>query len=386
MINPILVLVLIPVFQFVIYPAVNVVFQMTPIRKISIGFFLAAASFGVIMLAQQRIDGGATPSIAWQLWAYVLLTGAEVMISITGLEFSYTQAPRKMKSVVMALWLFSVSLGNFFASTVNHQIQVDGVGQVAKAVKNIDSGEGQTGSWKYRVAPTSQTSSRPSIEKPKGDESPGGKVLRLAGFDGAFDSEDDVLLSFDKRNSLSNVATSENEGLEAAAALIDKAFFDSSPTTPQLPSEQAGNQLIKDLEDSRGNPYFYKLVSRNNYRITSTGGDEVMATQWDVILQGTVQRASPMSDDQLNAPYNWLERRIIELKGEEGKAEVDAERGDIPETVVKHDITVGGQDTLEGADYFRFWMITMGITALLFVPVGYFYKEKSYIQDESDDA
>jgi dipeptide/tripeptide permease len=36
----------------------------------------------------------------------------EVMVSITGLEFSYTQAPRKMKSAVMALWFFTVSVGN----------------------------------------------------------------------------------------------------------------------------------------------------------------------------------------------------------------------------------------------------------------------------------
>jgi POT family proton-dependent oligopeptide transporter len=66
---------------------------------------------------------GYKPSIAWQVLAYVLLTAAEVMISITGLEFSYTQAPRKMKSFIMSLWLLTVAAGNLFTALVNLFIQ-----------------------------------------------------------------------------------------------------------------------------------------------------------------------------------------------------------------------------------------------------------------------
>ena len=54
------------------------------------------------------IDAGGRPSVNWQFLAYVILTLGETMVSITGLEFSYTQAPNKMKSAVMALWLFTV--------------------------------------------------------------------------------------------------------------------------------------------------------------------------------------------------------------------------------------------------------------------------------------
>ena len=46
---------------------------------------------------------GHTPSIAWQVLAYAILTAAEVLISITCLEFSYTQAPNNMKSFIMAI-------------------------------------------------------------------------------------------------------------------------------------------------------------------------------------------------------------------------------------------------------------------------------------------
>ncbi len=47
------------------------------------------------------------------------MTAAEVMVSITGLEFSYTQAPRKMKSLVMGVFLLSITLGNLFTAKVN---------------------------------------------------------------------------------------------------------------------------------------------------------------------------------------------------------------------------------------------------------------------------
>ncbi|KAI4902570.1 hypothetical protein NFI96_010250 [Prochilodus magdalenae] len=50
--------------------------------------------------------------IAWQIPQYVLLTAGEVMFSITGLEFSYSQAPASMKSVLQAGWLLTVAFGN----------------------------------------------------------------------------------------------------------------------------------------------------------------------------------------------------------------------------------------------------------------------------------
>ena len=45
------------------------------------------------------------------------------MVSITCLEFSYTQAPKKMKSFIMAIFLLAISLGNAFVAIVNAFIQ-----------------------------------------------------------------------------------------------------------------------------------------------------------------------------------------------------------------------------------------------------------------------
>jgi len=53
-----------------------------------------------------------TISVLWQIPQYVTITAGEVLFSITGLEFAYSQAPVSMKSCIMAGWLMTVSVGN----------------------------------------------------------------------------------------------------------------------------------------------------------------------------------------------------------------------------------------------------------------------------------
>ncbi|XP_063706988.1 peptide transporter family 1-like isoform X2 [Culicoides brevitarsis] len=48
----------------------------------------------------------------WLLPQYIVITAGEVMFSVTGLEFSFTQAPQSMKSVLQAAWLLTVAFGN----------------------------------------------------------------------------------------------------------------------------------------------------------------------------------------------------------------------------------------------------------------------------------
>jgi POT family proton-dependent oligopeptide transporter len=120
--NPFLILVLIPVFSYLIYPGLNRVSRLTDLRKIGLGLFLVASPFVLSAGVERRVAAGATPSIAWMFLGYVLLTSAEVLVSITGLEFSYTQAPKKMKSFVMAVFFLPMWLGNMFTAGVNHVI------------------------------------------------------------------------------------------------------------------------------------------------------------------------------------------------------------------------------------------------------------------------
>ncbi len=100
-VNGILILAMIPLFNYWLYPAISRFFPLTPLRKIGIGLFLTALSFVVIWWIQIQIDHGGRPNVGWQLIAYVILSAGEVMVSITGLEFTYTQAPNRMKSLLM---------------------------------------------------------------------------------------------------------------------------------------------------------------------------------------------------------------------------------------------------------------------------------------------
>ena len=121
--NPVLILILIPIFNFFIYPAVERWTPPTPLRKIATGFFITVLAYLISAQIEAWIVAGQTPNIVWQLVAYVILTTAEVLISITCLEFAYTQAPIRLKSMVMALFLLSISLGNLFTALVNLVIQ-----------------------------------------------------------------------------------------------------------------------------------------------------------------------------------------------------------------------------------------------------------------------
>ena len=133
-INPLLIMLMIPLFTEIIYPALNRLFTLTALRKIALGFFVTALAFMVSAGIELRIEAGSTPTIAWQLLAYIIITAAEVMVSITFLEFSYTQAPKKMKSFIMSIFLLSISLGNAVTALVNEIIQnPDGTSKLSGA-------------------------------------------------------------------------------------------------------------------------------------------------------------------------------------------------------------------------------------------------------------
>jgi len=122
-VNPILIMLYIPVFSYGVYPLAARFVELTSLRKIGTGLFVAAAAFVIVAWIEQRIVLGEQPNVAWQILAYAVLTAGEVLVSMTCLEFSYTQAPKTMKSVVMSLYLISVAAGNLFTSAVNALIR-----------------------------------------------------------------------------------------------------------------------------------------------------------------------------------------------------------------------------------------------------------------------
>ncbi len=122
-VNPLFILILIPVCTYGLYPLISRVFPLTALRKIGLGLFLAVVSFLITAWVEQQIGRGRTPNIGWQFLGFVVISLAEIMVSITCLEFAYTQAPKKLKSLIMSLNLMSISLGNAITSAINFFIQ-----------------------------------------------------------------------------------------------------------------------------------------------------------------------------------------------------------------------------------------------------------------------
>ncbi|MDA0834945.1 MAG: POT family MFS transporter [Planctomycetota bacterium] len=121
-VNALYILILIPLFNVVIYPAAGRFVKVTPFRKISVGLFLMAGTFWLTAQIERWLQAGETVHVLWQILAYLPLTASEVLVSPTCLEFSYSQAPRKMKSFIMSLYLLTVTAGNLLAGQVNSWI------------------------------------------------------------------------------------------------------------------------------------------------------------------------------------------------------------------------------------------------------------------------
>ena len=116
--NPILILILAPIFTWWVYPALSRMGIVSTRGKIAIGMVSAAIAFGMVGTVQAMVVSGGTPSVWWQLWAYLVLTIAEVVVSITALELAYTSAPSTRRSLITSFYLLSVSLGNGLTALV----------------------------------------------------------------------------------------------------------------------------------------------------------------------------------------------------------------------------------------------------------------------------
>jgi proton-dependent oligopeptide transporter, POT family len=327
-INPILVLVFIPLFNWGIYPLLNRIFPLTPLRKIGIGLLLMVASFGLTTLIQTWIDAGARPSIGWQLLAFVIITASEVMVAIVGLEFAYTQAPKAMKSLVMSLFWLSVWGGNQFTAQVNQAISIDAPAQRQFAAAT------------QKLPPAWRTSPR---------------TIVLPGFDP--NSTDDDLIARCADGRLNAIEIPGRETFFTAAAIIETA------ARYKFPSTSAGGTALAALKDPWGNRLAYQLVDSTHARISSAGPDHRPNTQWDLgIVIEKIDTAIPAD--------TWLARRKIALGLREPP----------PDSGFKRSEFCGGQSRLEGAAYFRFFGYLVLVAALLFIPFAWFYRPRNYLQ------
>jgi POT family proton-dependent oligopeptide transporter len=330
-VNPVLVLVYIPLFTFIIYPWINRIYPLTPLRKIGLGMILMTCSFALTTLIQTWIDAGQRPSVGWQIGAFAIITASEILVSIVGLEFAYTQSPKAMKSWIMSLFLLSVWLGNQFTAQVNHFIAIP------------SSGEIQFEQSTAKLPADWQTSPR---------------TIVLPGYD-AKSAEDDVIARC-KEGRLESLEIPGRPAFTAVADLIEKAGAE------KFPSKEAGRAMIGDAKDPWGNPIIYDLIDSSHARISSAGPDRKIRTQWDVGMIITRNSGEPPPGMD-----TWLGRRKTELGITEKPSKSGFSRSEFS----------GGQSKLEGAAYFRFFTWLVLATTVLYIPFAFFYRPKSYLHD-----
>ncbi len=403
-VNPIMILLYIPLFQFVVYPIINKFWRLTPMRKISLGLFVMVAGFAMVGIVQSWIDSGQRPSIGWQVLAYAILTASEVMVSITGLEFAYTQAPKKMKSVIMALFLMSVSLGNLFTAGVNHFILIpDSLSDAKKLVSNWKASEDNGLAVSHAQRKSEAANYGIGYEHAKD----GSFELFLEGWEESV-GDDDIRVGYGPDLERQSLVSVEVDVIKQATSKIG-IFWDEHD---RLPFPDEGAHAIRGLEDPWGKSLQYKLVNRRNFEIVSSGPDKEFMTQNDVraevyVESHTVDQQQEILDSSggsdmlasIHPAHSWIVVRQAELDVQEARenGNMDASiEHFLPNSeivnqgeVVKqsHSFStvwqVGGATILAGAAYFEFFTWLMLGTAILFVVVAFFYKPQTYIQEEA---
>jgi POT family proton-dependent oligopeptide transporter len=130
--NAVFVLLLIPIFSRVLYPAVERGGRrVTALGKMQAGMFVSVLSFVCAAGVQWTLEAGLRPSIGWQVPQYLFISAGEVLVSVTALEFAYTQAPPAMKSTIMGLWYLTIGVGSLLTASVASLNVFSGTGYFA---------------------------------------------------------------------------------------------------------------------------------------------------------------------------------------------------------------------------------------------------------------
>jgi dipeptide/tripeptide permease len=116
--NAITILIVVPLFDRIIYPFFRRRgFLLKHLNRVLFGLVLTCASFCCSALLEYKIQVGAEESISilWQLPQYILITLAELFISVCAIEFVYSQAPKSFKSTLNALYNLCGSMADLIA-------------------------------------------------------------------------------------------------------------------------------------------------------------------------------------------------------------------------------------------------------------------------------
>lgn len=126
--NPLTLVIFIPIVDQWVYPALRKAkIQFTPLKRITMGFMMGTCAMIWSTVTQYYIyqtspcrdhpnrcpHGQVAPINVWvQTGAYCFIAFSEIFASITGLEYAFTKAPRNMRSLVTAVFLFMSAISS----------------------------------------------------------------------------------------------------------------------------------------------------------------------------------------------------------------------------------------------------------------------------------
>jgi len=126
--NGLLDLLLIPVFDKLVYPffeqeCIRKHFHFTPLKRMVAGHIFTIAALCVAgyvsMLCQgELINNQCSIHVAWIVPQYILISIAEILLSITAIEFAYSEAPPSMKGTMSSILQCTVAIGNGLISVI----------------------------------------------------------------------------------------------------------------------------------------------------------------------------------------------------------------------------------------------------------------------------
>ena len=114
LLNPLLCLLIVPMLEKMIYPILARVNILTKsLQRIATGGFLTALAFCISGILQLHMDDSDNKvHMAWQIPQYVIITVGAIMVIVTVVVFSYNPEPECFKSLIQAVWLLTIALGN----------------------------------------------------------------------------------------------------------------------------------------------------------------------------------------------------------------------------------------------------------------------------------
>jgi POT family proton-dependent oligopeptide transporter len=110
--NPVLILILLPPITLAWHGLARLGCPLRPTDKMVIGFVLTGITMALMAVAGFRAGDAGHVSVLWEVISYVLITAAEICISVVGLELAFSLAPAALKSFVTACWLLTVFVGD----------------------------------------------------------------------------------------------------------------------------------------------------------------------------------------------------------------------------------------------------------------------------------